>query len=675
LGIDILPARTGTHDNGTNALGVESRPSRRERPAHRRRPGVPGVDGAALPDVGILKTVSRLLAYFRPYRWRALRAFLVMGLVSLSTVLMLFLLTKVIDDVLGPGASDSMARLSKVSGPEDVAPFVRWLDLFTRLAVSELQRLGLSTRLAIPFLLFLALSSKNLFSYLSEASFNGIGLGMVRDLRRDAYWRLLGQSARFYSRASTGDLMSRLLSDVEHVQSAFGTRLADLVQGILSLALVLVYVFSLDAHLTLVVLLLGPAFLVPVALITRRLQRVTYSSRERIGEIGAILAETLRGQRVIKTYGMETFEAKRFGRANDRYYDTSRRAVRTLALGSPAMEIVGGLGLSALIVYAAAQIAASRMTVGGLISFLAALMMMYKPIKDITRTNLAIQLAVSSAKRIFELMDQVNEIVEKPDAAETPDFSERIRYEGVSFHYGEAPVLQGIDLAIRRGETVAIVGPSGAGKTTLVNLLPRLYDPTAGRVTFDGMDLRDVTLSSLRRQIALVTQETVLFDASAQENIAYGDPDADPARVRAAARAAYAEEFLDQLPEGFQTRLGEDAARLSGGQRQRIAIARAIYRDAPVLILDEATSQLDTESDALIARALSNLMRGRTTLVIAHRLSTVRRADRIVVLERGRIVESGSHLELIAREGLYKRLNDAQYFETDDAATVPAASG
>ncbi|MBC8646552.1 MAG: ATP-binding cassette domain-containing protein, partial [Thermoanaerobaculia bacterium] len=227
----------------------------------------------------------------------------------------------------------------------------------------------------------------------------------------------------------------------------------------------------------------------------------------------------------------------------------------------------------------------------------------------------------------------------------------------------------------RRGETVAIVGPSGAGKTTLVNLLPRLYDPTEGRVTLDGVDLRDATLSSVRRQIALVTQDTILFDATAQENIAYGESDADPARVRDAARAAYAEEFLDQLPEGFQTRLGEDAARLSGGQKQRLAIARAIYRDAPVLILDEATSQLDTESEALIARALSNLMRGRTTLVIAHRLSTVRRANRIIVLERGRVVESGSHLELIARKGLYKRLHDAQYFEIDDSAAVPVASG
>lgn len=616
-----------------------------------------------------MKTTSRLLAYFRPYRWRAAGALLAMGLVSLSTVLMLFLLTKVIDVVLGPGASAS--GLTAGSGTTAAAPFVRWLEAMTHSALGVARSMGLPPRIAIPLLLFIALFFKNALSYVSEASFNGIGLAMVRDLRRDAYDSLLAQSARFYSRASTGDLMSRLLSDVEHVQSAFGTRMADFFQGIVSLLLVLLYVFSLNAHLTLVVLLLGPVILVPVAMITRRLQRATFSSRERIGEIGAILGETLRGQRVIKTYGMEVFEAQRFGRANDSYYRTSRRAIRTLALGSPVMEIVAGLGLSALIVYAASQIQAERMTAGGLISFLAALMMMYKPIKDITRTNLAIQLALSSARRIFELMDHENEIVEKPGAIEIPGLTDSIRYEKVSFRYGDAPVLEGADLTIRRGEMVAIVGPSGAGKTTLVNLLPRLYDPTEGHVRIDGVDVRDATLASLRRLISLVTQDTILFDTTVRENIAYGKPQASETLVRSAAKAAYADEFVDRLPQGYETRVGEGAARLSGGQRQRLAIARALYKDAPILILDEATSQLDLESEALVARAVANLMKDRTTLVIAHRLSTVRRADRIVVLDGGRVVEAGTHDELLAHGGLYRRLHDMQFFEAD-APNVPA---
>jgi subfamily B ATP-binding cassette protein MsbA len=314
------------------------------------------------------------------------------------------------------------------------------------------------------------------------------------------------------------------------------------------------------------------------------------------------------------------------------------------------------------------------MTVGGLVSFLAAILMMYKPLKDVTRTNIVLQMALASAERIFEVVDAENEILEKPGARVLPPFAASLAYERVSFAYGAEPVLFGIDLSIRRGETVAIVGPSGAGKTTLVNLLPRLYDPTAGRITFDGVDLRDATLASLRRQIGLVTQETILFDTTVRENIAYGEATPPEARVRAAAAAACADEFVERLPRGYDTPVGEGASRLSGGQRQRLAIARAIYKDAPILILDEATSQLDTESETLIARALANLMRGRTTLVIAHRLSTVRRADRIVVLEAGRIVEEGSHAELLTRRGLYRRLHDMQYFaESETILPAPAA--
>jgi subfamily B ATP-binding cassette protein MsbA len=504
---------------------------------------------------------------------------------------------------------------------------------------------------------------------------NGIGLSIVRDLRRDAHGKLLHQSSRFYTQASTGDLMSRLLSDVELIQSAFGNRITDLVQGALTIVLVLLYVFSLNARLALVVFLLAPVVLLPIVEVTRRLRRTTFSSRERIGEMGALLGETLRGHRVIKTYGMERFEAERFALANDRYFRVTRRTIRIQALNSPMMEILAGLGLAALFIYAAGLIGARQMTVGSLLSFLAALLMLYKPLKDVTKVNMAVQLALSSARRLFELMDWENEIVDAPDARELPPFSEAIRYENVSFRYGEAPVLEGINLTIHRGETVAIVGPSGAGKTTLANLVPRLYDPTAGRVTIDGHDLRTVTLASLRRQIGLVTQDTILFDSSARDNIAYGQAAAPEERIRAAARAAHADEFLERLPEGYETRIGEDAARLSGGQKQRLAMARALYKNAPVLILDEATSQLDSESEALVASALRNLMRGRTTLVIAHRLATVRRADRIVVLDRGRLVEEGSHAELLTRNGLYRRLHDMQYFtERDTPASLPAST-
>jgi len=616
---------------------------------------------------GSRKPLPRLLVYFGRYRGRALAALATMAAVSALTVVFLFLLNKLIDDALGAGASSSIAGLGK--HPRAAAPLIAWLDHGYALARAAAEHAGLSARFAVPLLLLATLVAKNACSYFSEFALNGIGIAMVRDLRNDAYRQLLGKSARFYSQASTGDLLSRMLSDVEQIQSAFGTRLADFMQGVLTIVLVLVYAFSLNAGLAFGVFVIAPIVLLPIVENNRRLGKAAFSSRERIGGIGALLSETLRGHRVIKTYGMEDFEADRFGEANDRYFRVTRRTIRLQALNSPIMEVLAGIGLVGLFGYAGGQIEQGRMTVGGLISFLAAIMMLYKPLKDVTKTNMAFQIALSSARRVFELIDFESEITDKPDAVPLGTFSRAIRYEDVSFRYGDEWVLRNLELTIRRGETVAIVGPSGAGKTTLVNLLPRLYDPTEGRITLDGVDLRDATLASLRRQIGIVTQDTILFDTTARENVAYGRPDAPEDAVRAATAAAFADGFVQRLPEGYETRLGEDAGRLSGGQKQRLAIARALYKDAPILILDEATSQLGSESEALVGRALANLMEGRTTLVIAHRLSTVRRADRILVLDRGRLVESGTHEELLTRNGLYRRLHDMQFFvEKEEAA-------
>jgi subfamily B ATP-binding cassette protein MsbA len=619
-----------------------------------------------------VKTFTRLLRYFRRYSLRAVGALVAMALVSVSGILMLYLIGKVIDDTLGAGTAASIPTLGAATSRAKTGPLLRFLDAGYVAARSGMESRGIPARFAVPGLLLLVLMTKNVFSFLSELELNSIGVAMVRDLRRDAYARLLFQSTRFYTEGSTGDLMSRMLSDVEQIQHAFGHNLTDLVQGCLTLLALLVYVFSLDARLAIVVFALAPVVLLPIWNNTRRLGRAATAARERIGEMGALLSESLRGHRVIKTYAMELFEQRRFGRVNQEYFRVNRRTVRIQALNSPLMEVLGGIGLAALFVYAAGRIHAGEMKLGGLISFLIALMLMYKPMKDITRINMAVQLALSSARRIFELIDGESEVRERPGAIELPPFADAIRYEGVSFAYDREVVLAGVDLTIRRGETVAIVGPSGAGKTTLVNLLPRLYDPTAGRITFDGVDLRDATLSSLRHQIGLVTQDTILFDSTAAENIAYGQESPSSERVRSAAHASYADEFLEKLPSGYETRVGENAGRLSGGQKQRLAIARALYKNAPILILDEATSQLDVESEALIARALTNLMRGRTTLVIAHRLSTVRRAHRIVVLDRGRVVESGTHEELLTRPGLYRRLHEMQYFTESEGVEAPA---
>jgi subfamily B ATP-binding cassette protein MsbA len=616
--------------------------------------------------------LRRLLAYFRPYRGRAAAALLAMALVALSTGALVFFFRSLFDDVLAPvhGGSTHTEVLSKFGGGRAASSSaIRHLDEAYGALKRAFLRRGIPLSVAVPFLVWFSLVAKNVFSYLSEFQFNGIGLAMVRDLRAAAYDRLLSQSARFYSESTTGDLMSRLLGDVELIQGAFGTRIADLFQGVLTIAVMLAYVVLLNPTLTFFTLVVAPLLLWPIVAISRNLRTTTFSSRERMGEIGDILEETIRGHRIVKTYGMESFESGRFRATNQQYFRVNRKTVRTQAISSPLMEILSGTGLSAMFLYAGSQITAGRMTTGDLLSFLIALLTMYAPIKNVTHVNLAIQQAISSASRIFDLMDRPNDVREPARASTLAPFTRAIRFEEVWFRYGSEDVLRGISLEIGRGETVALVGPSGAGKTSLANLLPRLYDPTAGRITIDETDIRSVSLASLRKQIALVPQELVLFNGTARTNIAYGREEATDADVTAAARAARADGFLRALPEGYDTPVGENAGRLSGGQRQRLAIARAFFKNAPILILDEATSQLDAESEAAVAEALVKLMAGKTTLVIAHRLSTVRRADRIVVLEAGTIVQEGTHSELLAREGLYRRLFEMQYFDRKDKET------
>jgi len=513
----------------------------------------------------------------------------------------------------------------------------------------------------VPLLLVAIFLLRSLADFLSGYAFQHIGLGITTDIRNDLYRRILDQSSRFHAAHPSGELVARVINDVAVMQNAVSNRLLDLFQQSITLVFLLGLLLSTHFRLALFALVAAPVLLVPIVRFGRGLRRTTHRSQERMADLASLLTEGVRGYRVVKAFGMEEFEAVRFGHATRRHLRANLWAQMLSHASGPVVESLAVLGAAALLIWAGQSIRAGSLTAPELIKFLTTMLMMYDPIRKLNKVNLILQEATAAGERVSRLLAIPNEVAERPGARTLDTVREGVRYEGVSFGYEQTPVLQRVELPIRAGEIVALVGHSGAGKTTLVNLLPRFFDPDEGRVTIDGIDIRDLKLRSLRALIGLVTQETVLFNDTVRNNIAYGRSDLPLERVREAAAAAYADEFIMEMERGYDTVIGEGGQRLSGGQRQRLAIARALLKNAPILILDEATSQLDSQSEALVQKALYNLMQGRTTLVIAHRLSTVMRADRIVVMDGGRIVEEGSHDELLALGGRYKRLYDLQF--------------
>ncbi len=506
---------------------------------------------------------------------------------------------------------------------------------------------------------------KGVCSYFSTTLVAAAGQGAVTDLRNALYEHILKQSFSFLGRRTTGSLMSHITTDVEKIQAAVSELAGDVLKEGLTVLGYLVVLFYLDWPLATFSLVGLPLVLVPLLRLGRRLRASNETSLRRWKDISEILQETISGFRVVKAFGMEGFEIGRFRRAASRLLSINMRITRTTAILPPLMEGLGGVAFVAALFYGSWAIAHRNLiTTGAFVAFLTALFAMYTPIKRLSRVNATLQAALAAGHRVLEVLDRHDEVPERTDARVLPRMSQGVEYRGVGFRYadGHGAILRNVSFVARPGEVVAIVGSSGAGKTTLVNLLPRFYDVSEGAILIDGRDLRDATLASLRAQIGLVTQETVLFNDTVRANIAYGMDDVDEARVEAAARAAFAHDFILDLPRRYDTVIGERGSRLSGGQKQRIAIARAILKDPPVLILDEATSSLDAESERLVQGALANLMRGRTTLVIAHRLATVRDADRIIVLEGGEVREVGSHEELLRqRGGLYSRLHELQF--------------
>jgi subfamily B ATP-binding cassette protein MsbA len=513
----------------------------------------------------------------------------------------------------------------------------------------------------VPLLFILIFLVRAGANFVSGYSFQHIGLGATTRMRNDLYASILGQSTEFFARHPSGELVSRVVNDVAIMQNAISNGLFDLIQQASTLLLLVALLLSIDAPLAAICLVVAPVLVLPIVRFGKGMRRTSHRSQERMADLANLVNEGVRGHRVVKAFGMEGFELQRFRGATRRHLRVNLWAAMLSNLSSPVVESLSVVGAAGLIMYAGIQIRGGRLSAPLFVMFLVNLLVMYDPIRKLNKVNLMLQQSLAAAHRVAGVMTEPVAIEERPGARPIETVRNGVEFRGVSFGYEEMPVLKGIELRIQPGEIVALVGPSGAGKSTLVNLLPRFFDPDDGAVLIDGVDLRDLKLSSLRSLIGIVTQETVLFNDTVRNNIAYGRADLPIEQVRAAATAAFADAFIEALPSGYDTVVGESGARLSGGERQRLAIARALLKDAPILILDEATSQLDAESESLVQKALYNLMEGRTTLVIAHRLSTVSKADRIIVLERGRIVEQGGHGELLAAGGLYRRLYDLQF--------------
>ena len=572
----------------------------------------------------------RLLRYAAPYRGQLTVALLAMVLYAAGAALLAYLIQPILDKVL----------------PEQ----------------QQVRQVAI--------LLLVAYVLKGLGGYVSGYLMTQVGQRVVMDLRNQLFRHILGQSAAFFSRRTTGQLISHLTNDVGQVHLAVSETAADFVRETLTVVGYIALLFYLDWRLALVCLTAAPLVIYPLARLGQRVRRSTRRSQEELEHVTHLSAEALSGHRIVKAFGAEGRQTDQFARATRSLFRTNMKITGAVSALPPLMELIGGLAAVATLWWGAAEISRGRLSPGQLTSFLAAAFLMYGPVKKLSRVTAGIQQTIAACQRIFHLLDTHTEVIERPGAQPLARLRTEVEFHDVGFAYEDDPtrfILRHVSFTARAGQVVAIVGLSGAGKTTLVNLIPRFYDVTDGAILIDGVDIRTVTLRSLRDQMALVTQETVLFDDTIAANIAFGVPQATRDEIIAAATAAHAHEFVVPLPRGYDTRIGERGQRLSGGQRQRLAIARAILKNSPILVLDEATSSLDAESELLVQDALANLMRNRTTFVIAHRLSTVRRADLIVALEKGEVAEIGSHDELVSRPGgVYARLYALQAFDERD---------
>ena len=579
----------------------------------------------------------RLLQFVKPYWTRLAGAMVCMIFVSAASAGSAFLVKPVLDDVF----------------------FKK--DL-TMLKLIPLAIMGL-------FLL------KGLFDYGQGYLMSFVGQRIITDLREKIYHHVQSLALPFFTKNPTGALMSRIMNDVNLVQGAVTDAVTGLLKDIFTLIGLVFVVFYRDWQLALIALVVFPVAVYPIVKFGRKLRSYSTRTQTTLADLTTMILETISGTRIVKAFNMEDYERKRFSKMNEKLFQILLKSLRVRAVSHPLMETLGGLGIAAIVFYGGYNVIQGKATPGTFFSFLAALLMLYEPVKRLSNVNNSIQQGLAGASRVFEVLDTVPEIRNKAGAKVLVQIREGIEFQNVSFKYEEDWVLKNLNLKIKAGEVVAFVGSSGGGKTTLVNLVPRFYDVNSGRILIDGSDIRDLTVESLRGKIAIVTQQMILFNDTVEQNIAYGNIGQPHEKIVEAAEAAFAHNFIRNLPEGYRTLIGEQGVKLSGGERQRVSIARALLKNAPILILDEATSSLDSESEVEVQKALEYLMRGRTTLVIAHRLSTIRKADRIVVISNGEIVEEGTHEELLEKDGEYRKLFLLQFINNDFDASRGVSNG
>ena len=601
-----------------------------------------------------MRNALRLARYARRYWFLLAVSVVLMAVMGVMTAARALLVKAVFGRVLRPS-------LDAAPEPVFTLPFGHksiYLEQFFPPSIHNIL-----TIVAVSILVVFAV--RGICDYLGDYLTSYVGFSTVKDIRNEVFAKLLRHGAGFFDSNSTGQVMSRVMSDIDKIQTACSDMLADVLRQAFSLAANLLVVFAIDWKLALFALVLFPFVLIPTARLGSRIRRTSRRTQDATGDLNQVLQEAIAGHQVVKAFSAEEYELRRFRTAADRLFQFNMRKVVLQGIPSPFIELMGALTFVGLLWFGRTEIKSGAIKAEDFMSFLAALLFLFEPIKRLTNLMSIFQQAIGASEKVFGYLDEPPEVADRTGARALGRFGRQIEFSHVSFRYPTAAAyqLEGVSLTIRAGEIVALVGPSGAGKSTLASLLPRFRDPVDGSVRIDGVDVRDYTLHSLRNTISLVAQETFLFNDTVANNIAYGMTGVDPGRLEEAARAALAHDFILELPQGYATVIGDRGVKLSGGQRQRLSIARAILKNSPILILDEATSNLDTESEMLVQKALANLMTGRTVVVIAHRMSTIRRADRIVVLDAGRIVETGNHEELIEQQGIYHRLHELQYVD------------